>query len=178
MVVLRADPGFAGDRGRDVHAHGHDDGEAAGGVAADAGAEFVAELAGRAAVEGQRVVLVRQQLGIRGRNELECVVATRRRRVTQPDLSESAASEEAEDLIAVEFMPGGKGVVACRHAEMELLDAGALMKRLFTAQFHHCLSEAEALRGALMKLLFGAEFHHCLSEAEALRGAARNLLLG
>ena len=95
-----------------------------GGVAADARAEFVAELARRAAVNGQRVVLLRQQLGIHGRNELECVVATRRRKVTQPDLAKPAASEEADDLLAIEFMPGGKGVVACRHAEMELLDAG------------------------------------------------------
>ncbi len=28
---------------------------------------------------------------------------------------------------------------------------------------------------ALMKLVFAAPFHHCLSEAEALRGAARKL---
>jgi hypothetical protein len=51
----------------------------------------------------------------------------------------------------------------------------ALMKLLFGAELHQCLSEA--LRGALMKLVVETPFHHCFSPGEPGRGAARNLLL-
>lgn len=43
---------FPGDPRRDCHPHRHDDAEAAGGVAADAGAEFVAKAEGGTDFQG------------------------------------------------------------------------------------------------------------------------------
>ena len=67
------------------------------------------------------MVFLLDQVGIPSGNELQGVVGARRPGAAQPDLAKAAASEEADQVVAVEYLIRGEEGIVCLHAEIELL---------------------------------------------------------
>jgi hypothetical protein len=80
-----------------------------------------AEAGSCAAVETERMVFLLDQVGIPSGNELQGVVGARRPGAAEPDLAEPAAPEEANQVVAVEYLIRGEEGLVCLHAEIELL---------------------------------------------------------
>jgi len=74
------------------------------------------------------MVFLFDQVGIPAGNEFQRVAGARRPGTAQPDLAEPTASEEADEMVAVEFLTRCKDVISRRHTAMGLPDAGAAGK--------------------------------------------------